>query len=151
MSRDAPSPLDVPVAALMRREVMRVDMDATVAGLRERFARTGLSWAPVVDGEGGVVGVVSARDLTGPRVADHDADTLRAWQFCTYRPLSVRPDETAREVARLMVERHVHHVVVADERGLAGVVSSLDLLRAVAEDGACAPGGQGSSPPAPAE
>jgi CBS domain-containing protein len=123
---------DTPISALMTRQVLSLDMDATVEELRALFDREGLAWAPVTDGEGVVVGVVSATDLSGPRVAANDAGSLHAWQFCTYRPLAVLPDTPAREVARAMVDRGVHHVVVADESGLVGVVSSLDFMKAFA-------------------
>ena len=33
------------------------------------------------------------------------------------------------QVARLMVEQMVHHVVVTNREGIAGVVSSLDFVR----------------------
>jgi CBS domain-containing protein len=123
---------DTPISALMTRQVVSLDMDATVESLRLLFNRERIAWAPVTDAEGVVVGVVSATDLVGPRLAANDASTLRAWQFCTYRPLVVLPDTPAKEVARAMVDRGIHHVVVSDERGLAGVVSSLDFVRAFA-------------------
>lgn len=124
---------DPVIATLMHRDVVRVDLDASVDELRALFAREGLSWAPVVDAEGAVIGVVSATDLNGPRIDAHACATLHAWQFCTYRPLAVRPETSARAVAREMADRGLHHVVVADERGMLGVVSSLDFTRAYAD------------------
>ena len=47
--------------------------------------------------------------------------------------VSVPPDATLQDVARRMLERPVHRVFVLEEGALLGVVSSLDLLRLVAE------------------
>jgi len=49
--------------------------------------------------------------------------------LCTYKPISVDQATPLGEVARLMVERRIHHVVVTGDAGLAGVVSSLDFVR----------------------
>jgi CBS domain-containing protein len=43
--------------------------------------------------------------------------------------VTVRPDATLGEVARLMVESNIHHVVVTDGNEIKGVVSALDFVR----------------------
>lgn len=48
-------------------------------------------------------------------------------------PISVTPDTPVAEVARLMVARHMHRVLVTEEARLVGLISSLDLVRLVAE------------------
>jgi CBS domain-containing protein len=45
----------------------------------------------------------------------------------------VRPDATLAEVARLLVERHLHRVLVTEGSTLLGVISSLDIVRLVAD------------------
>jgi CBS domain-containing protein len=51
----------------------------------------------------------------------------------TATPIVVSPDTPIDEVARLLVARHVHRVLVADSAGLHGVISALDVLRLVAD------------------
>jgi len=48
-------------------------------------------------------------------------------------PISVAPDAPVVEVARVMVERHMHRVLVTDGAQLLGLISSLDVVRLVAE------------------
>ena len=48
-------------------------------------------------------------------------------------PISVTPDTPVVEVARLMVGRHMHRVLVTDGAQLLGLISSLDVVRLVAE------------------
>jgi CBS domain-containing protein len=64
-----------------------------------------------------------AREMQGRSARDIMAPT----------PIVVSPETPVREVAALLVGRHVHHVVVADAGGLRGVVSALDIVRLVTD------------------
>jgi CBS domain-containing protein len=121
--------MSLPVSSLMQRHVRTADMDATVAQIESLLAEHNLSWLPVVGDQGDVLGVISQSDLTRFRTMLPDLATMRAWQLCTYRPITVSADAPADAVARLMVEHRIHHVVVIENERAAGVVSSLDLLR----------------------
>lgn len=118
-----------PIASLMHRELNAVDMDDTVADVERRFAEEHLRWAPVTEGGRSVLGVISAQDLVAFHARGGDASAVRAWQLCTYKPLTVRSNTPIGEVARLMVARHLHHVVVTEDDRPVGVVSSLDFVR----------------------
>jgi len=87
----------------------------------------GVTAAPVVDSDKRPVGVVSLRDLIG---ASGDSVGERMT-----RPAdTVRADAPIDETARALAQRDRHRfVVVDDEERAVGVVSSLDLLRAVLE------------------
>jgi CBS domain-containing protein len=125
-----------PISSLMERQVTAIDFDDTVADIQGLFARKDLTWAPVLDAGRAVVGVISAGDLLQFHGDSQDAAKVKAWQLCTYKPVVAAVDTAAAEVARQMVRRRVHHVVVTDAQGIAGVVSSLDFVRAFAEAGA---------------
>ncbi|HEY8505600.1 MAG TPA: CBS domain-containing protein, partial [Gemmataceae bacterium] len=59
------------------------------------------------------------------------ADEVR--QFMTPDPVTVAPDTPIREVARMMIDAHIHRVIVVDaEQRPLGVVSATDVLAAVA-------------------
>ena len=74
-------------------------------------------------------GVISASDLVGFHAQGRDDAATRAWQMCSYKPIVVDPQTPVGIVTGLMVERGIHHVVVTDSNGIAGVVSSLDFVR----------------------
>jgi CBS domain-containing protein len=64
----------------------------------------------------------------GARLADaHVRDLM------TKEVLSVAPDASLADAARLMVDRRVHRLLVMRGPVLVGLVSSLDLLRGLAE------------------
>ena len=48
--------------------------------------------------------------------------------------VSAEPDEPVREVARRMLEHRVHRVPVLEDGRLVGLLSSMDLVRIVAEE-----------------
>jgi CBS domain-containing protein len=117
------------IASLMRRDVYSVGADDTMLSVDAQLSSRGLSWAPVVDECGAVLGVISSLDLLRLHAEGKDAAKVSAWQICTFKPISVPPDASLGDVARLMVESNIHHVVVTQGAGIQGVVSSLDFVR----------------------
>ncbi len=56
--------------------------------------------------------------------------------FMTADPVTVRADAPIRTLARMMIDAHIHRVIVVDAmRKLVGIVSSTDLLAALAYTG----------------
>jgi predicted transcriptional regulator len=117
------------IASLMERKVWSIGVDDTIAEVERLFAERRLSWAPVLEAGHTVIGVISAADLLQFNAQARDPTTVHAWQLCSYKPISVAPDATIQEVARLMDEHQIHHVVVRNDAGIAGVVSSMDFVR----------------------
>ena len=123
-----------PISSLMKRQVWTVDMDDTIAEVESLFAREGLSWAPVLESKRAIVGAISAADLLQFHVQGQDPTAVQVWQRCSYKPIIVSPDTPVSEVARQMLESTIHHVVITDSKGIAGVVSSLDFVRTFLHD-----------------
>jgi CBS domain-containing protein len=99
------------VKDVMTTQVVSVRQDATYKDLAALLGECRVSAFPVLDGEGRVVGVVSATDLM------------------TRPAITITPDDTVVHAARLMQGKHVKRlaVVTADGR-LAGIVSRADVL-----------------------
>lgn len=117
------------VSSMMCRDACVVGMDDTLAAVEKRLADRHLSWVPVLEDSGAILGVISAADLLRFHAGGGDAEAVKAWQMCTYKPISVGPDADLAEVARLMVDRGIHHVVVTESGGVIGVLSALDFVR----------------------
>lgn len=123
------------VSSMMCRDVCVVGMDDTLAAVEKRLADRHLSWVPVLEDSGAILGVISAADLLRLHAQGGDAEGVRAWQMCTYKPISVGPDADLADVAQLMVDRGIHHVVVVESQAVVGVLSALDFVREFAEAG----------------
>jgi CBS domain-containing protein len=121
--------MDHKIASLMSTLVTTVQADDTVEAVSEQLRRDGLSFVPVVGNGDALLGIITAADLLQFQAARRDPAAVHAWEICSYKPVEVGPDATVAEVARLMVERQVHHVVVVDNKTVTGVVSSLDFVK----------------------
>jgi CBS domain-containing protein len=122
------------VADLMNRSPVTVSRGWTLREVAKHLTLHDASGAPVCDRSGRVVGMVSKTDIVD-RLADH-GDLLSATveDVMCVEIFSVSPEASAVEAAERMVFEGVHRLVVlGDEGELAGVVSSLDLLKAFVE------------------
>ena len=113
----------------MQRRVWSAGLDDTVQAVEEQMVAKRLSWVPVLESNGVFLGVISASDLLRFHADKKDPSKVCAWELCTYKPITVRADATVSEVAALMVEKSIHHVVVTEGAEIQGVLSSLDFVR----------------------
>jgi len=60
-------------------------------------------------------------------------ETLRVRDFMVRELLVVEPDTPVVEIAKQLLERHIHRLPVVEGGQLVGIVSALDLVRLVAE------------------
>jgi CBS domain-containing protein len=125
------------ITALMSTLVRTVQADDTVETVSEELRRDALSFVPVVERKSdALLGIITVADLLAFDAAHRDPRAVRAWEICSYQPVEVGPDASVAEVARLMVERQTHHVVVVDDKVVKGVVSSLDFVKQFVPGGA---------------
>lgn len=118
----------------MTREVVSLASDAPLEIAAWRLASEAVSGAPVRDARGNLIGVLSKSDLvdlmldgSNARVVA-DAMTPAVW--------AVHPDAPALDAVKLMVEKHIHRVLVIRGPGrLEGIVSTMDVLYALAAGG----------------
>lgn len=121
---------------MMTTAVQTVRADDTIEAVADELRRTGLSFVPVVDSpRGKPIGMISADDIVRFQAARRDAAAVRAWEICSYKPVEVEATASVSDVARLMLERQVHHVVVTDNNEVVGIVSSLDFVKEFARAG----------------
>lgn len=134
----------------MTPDVLTVEADWGVGELARFLVANEISGAPVTDSDGCVVGVVSlvdlasvavGRELPGPGFFGRswepesvEVPTLSADSDLAVRDLmnsdvyAVAPDATVSEVARIMLEEHVHRLLVMRGEQVLGIISTSDLL-----------------------
>jgi CBS domain-containing protein len=127
------------VAELMQPNVRTISSEACVADVVVSLADAHISGLPVVDKGGRILGVVSASDVL---TAEAEAESVTMGQdlmqetsardIMTPRPYTVAPDEDVREVARQMLYGDVHRLFVVEGERLVGVISTTDMVRAIA-------------------
>lgn len=127
---DPTSPADRPIASLTGDSVVQIAPDATLADVARLLVDSDIG-AVLVVGDGEPDGIVSERDLVRAMATGQDPAIPCA--SVAHRDL-VRADADASgaEVAQLMMERWVRHVLVERDGRLIGIVSARDLLGLVA-------------------
>ncbi len=104
--------------------------EASVAELLALLARHNVGALPVVEGTD-LVGIVSERDVVR-HLHERGRDLVDATvaDLMTADVVTCSPRDRAADLARVMTERRIRHLPVCDERGLCGIVSIGDLVKA---------------------
>jgi CBS domain-containing protein len=127
---------------IMTCDVLKLTPETTIREAMELLSTNHLSGAPVVAGEH-VVGVVSMMDILGLLMPAEGStpsdeailDQRTVAEAMNHTVFSVSPAASVRSVATMMREHGIHRVVVIETGVLAGIISSLDIARAVSEKG----------------
>lgn len=145
------------VRDLMTKEVAVIGTDRELHEIEKLLLDNGVHGAPVVDKDERIVGVVSQTDLLAwhfkagidgapfydrelDRTALHEHGRLRVSDIRTASVAEVMspvihaigPDKPVAEAARRMIRERIHRLVVVDEGfRVVGILSALDLLRAL--------------------
>ncbi|MHB8487989.1 MAG: CBS domain-containing protein [Candidatus Dormibacteria bacterium] len=137
-------PTRLQVGDVMTRDVVTVSPDAAFKHIEQLMDEHHLSALPVLDAEGGVVGVVSEADLMlrteaaaeEPGRWTHDARERRskahaqtAAGLMSSPAVTVPPNLPLAAAARLMRKQSVKRLPVVDGGRLVGIVSRADVLK----------------------
>ncbi|WP_333743421.1 CBS domain-containing protein [Streptomyces ardesiacus] len=134
------------VSEVMTHTAVAVGLEAPFKDIVALMDQWKVSALPVVEGEGRVIGVVSEADLL-PKEEFRDSDPdrftqlrrltdlakaggLTASDVMTTPAVTVHPDATLAQAARIMAQRKVKRLPVVGAGGLLeGIVSRADLLK----------------------
>lgn len=128
------------VTDVMQTDLKTVRAGDTVADAVQVLAEGHVSGVPVVDEAGQLVGVLSNSDIL-EALAEHSDSAGRETIFeetlvrdlMTPRPQTISPDATLRDAAQRLLYLEVHRLFVERAGRLVGVISTSDLVRAMAE------------------
>jgi CBS domain-containing protein len=146
------------VRDVMTFHAVTVMPDDTAKDALDLLVANNVAALPVVDDANRCVGVISATDLLGlAQERGEDLEALNAAEGLTRElliehleradfsdivvkeamtptPIVIGPEVPLPEAARIMVEYGIHHLAVTENKHrFLGVLSSLDIVRAVAE------------------
>jgi predicted transcriptional regulator len=121
-------------AELMSHTVIAISKDLHLREAAQLLVKEGIGGAPVVDREGRCVGMLTASDFLALWARDDCTHADEAVSGRMTSDLVMAPASAPiTELARKMIDVHIHRIVVVDaERRPIGIVSSTDVLAAVA-------------------
>ena len=108
--------------------VISVECTAPIRTVIEHFVEGGVGFVVVLD-SGSVAGVVSEHDVLSAIHDGADIDEIWAADIMSTDLVTADGSDSITDVARLMMDQRVRHVLVLGEQG--GVVSIRDVLDAL--------------------
>jgi CBS domain-containing protein len=130
------------VRELMQTKVKTVHPDDAVNDAVVTLTDAHVSALPVVDESGHMIGVISSTDILTSEAEARDAverealfEQMMVRDIMTPRPLTVSSEADVREAAQQMLYAEVHRLFVTSGNQLVGVISTTDIVRAVAVGG----------------
>lgn len=124
----------VPASEYMTSPVVTVRHDASAVEAETVLEDRGITAVGVVD-DAGLVGVLSRTDLlnaaSGESGETFSVPDVPVSELMTAEPERCAADTPLDEVAKVMLKKRFHRVFVDGNDGVAGVVSTRDIMRAV--------------------
>jgi CBS domain-containing protein len=122
------SDMNVKIADIMVKQVITVGPHKTLEQAQLIMQDKNIHSLPIVDGDGTAIGIITTSDFT----KGHSPDS-KLRQIMTKRVYCVPAYNDVHVAARIMRNHKIHHVIVLDEKKVAGIISSFDLLKLVEE------------------
>ena len=140
-----PSIEDLRVEHVFTATPVVLSEDTSLGEAYETLVGEGISGIPVTDKEGDLIGVISTSDLlvTLAPVFDSQEETPDAAElrrlneaplseYVQGPPLTCGENTPLQEACQLMLRERVHRLVVVAADEIVGIISSMDVVRAVA-------------------
>lgn len=142
---------------IMTKNVITIDENMKVYELIELLAEKSISGVPVINKQKELVGIVTKSDIMG-FFLDFEIDLnikiglkdilefkhekseaeitperdMEIRKIMSINPVTATEDTPIEELAKIMVDRRIHRIIIMKDKSITGIVSPLDLLRFIA-------------------
>jgi acetoin utilization protein AcuB len=138
------------VRDIMTRNPFSIEPETPLGTAIDVMVEHKIRHLPVVDERGGVVGIITDRDLRSAILAPEleqylseatrrrlrgivgTLESLRVKDAMTCNPITTRPDMAVTQAAALMLEAHIGSLPVIENGKLVGIVTDRDAVKALA-------------------
>lgn len=142
------------VQDIMTNQVVTVSKETTIEEVARKLVDHHITGIPVIDQNDHVIGVISEKDLIYKDVDPSMPSTMeylggiifltavdnyheelkkltatKAEQMMNTEVTAVSPDDTVKEVGRMMIDQGIYSVPVIKDGKLVGMVSSRDIIK----------------------
>lgn len=127
------------VESLMTKAVITATGDESLNAAARKMRENQITHLPIVNGQGGPIGVVTDRDIKRASASDatsleiHELlyllEKVKLSEVMTAKPLTVNPGTPIAEAARTMIEKHIGCLPVVDSGSLVGIITRTDVLK----------------------
>ena len=118
------------IVAAKGDRVVTINPKLSIAHAIEVLHREGIGAIVACEGDGGIAGVISERDIVrGLATQSDDVRTLRVSEVMTKRVITCGPDNSVKDLMATMTSRRVRHLPVVEDGKLIGIVSIGDVVK----------------------
>jgi CBS-domain-containing membrane protein len=118
---------------IMTANVHTVEADASAEEAAWGFTFRHIGGAPARDAQGNLVGVLSSADLVNPEPKQWIKGEATVGDLMNPDVVSLYAEDPAMAAVTEMARRHIHRIVVLDDDSkLVGIVTAMDVVRALA-------------------
>jgi len=118
--------MNIKIADIMAKRVITVQKHHSVVHARQIMEKNKISALPVVGEDNEALGIITSTDL-----AKDPKDETPCGKIMNDHVYTVPAYNDVSIAARIMRKHKIHHVVVAKEKRVTGLISSFDLLKLV--------------------
>jgi|WetSurMetagenome_2_1015567.scaffolds.fasta_scaffold39782_2 CBS domain-containing protein len=116
------------VKDIMTKEVVTIDVNKSVFEAAQLMTTKSLGCLIVVD-KGLPVGIITERDIVRRIVAKRSSLDLRVVEVMTKTLVTVNPDTSLKDAARVMSTNRIRRLPVIKQNQLVGIVVASDFVR----------------------
>jgi CBS domain-containing protein len=116
------------IREIMTSDVLTVEPSDTIGETAQKMVERGVSSAVVSD-FGTLIGIVTERDLTRAVAGRVHSSEARVREWMTSDPVTLGPESTPDQAAKIMLDNGFRHVPIVDEGRAVGIVSIRDVAR----------------------
>jgi CBS domain-containing protein len=111
------------VEEVMNRSVLTVDPTASIGEAAEKMIEAGVGAVVVMEDMVRIVGIVTERDLMRAVAQRARAAEARVRQWMTEGVVTIEPETTVQDAAKMMFEKNFRHLPVVKDGRLLGIAS----------------------------
>ena len=127
------------LASIMTRELVTIDVNKSLKEVKQLFGKKHIRHLPVTS-SGKLVGIISQTDILrisfgntfgeGQEDADEAIfEMLSINQVMKHSPVTVGPEDTIQDAAKIFSEREFHALPVVENENLVGIITTTDIMK----------------------
>ena len=121
------------IGDVMTGQIVGVAPEDTLGEAAERMAEQGVGSAVVLD-SGRLIGILTERDLLKAVAGRVHTSEARVREWMTSDPITLGPDASADEAAKIMLDNGFRHLPIVDGERAIGIISIRAVLRAATQE-----------------
>ncbi len=120
-------------ADVMQKTIIATTPKASVRDIASQLMHNGFSGMPVAERNGKVVGSITEADIIRALTDGKPLESLMAKDIMNSAPITVDVDAPLKGVMKQLREFHIIRVPVTKKGKLVGIISRIDVIKAVLE------------------